>query len=394
MHKLSFLWRAHNIFEWHDVKKAQFTVFFSSLLGFYMYFLCMLLLSLDLPPEHSINLDYLQSLHVALIFYSVANFISFVAGFFIPENDNSLRCGLFIFTCLLLYSVGNVIAVFYLGVFSIITGVALAGGSVVGLLLFNWRYVFLVFFISVMFSVWLFLESALGYLPYGALFSHTPALHLNLSWVILVVALATPQVGSLFFIAFVSVWRWKNREKVITYMSKTDYLTSLSNRRFFMETLQQKIQQANSSNKPLALLMLDLDNFKMINDRFGHQVGDRVIQTASELMREIIIDKNCLARYGGEEFCALLDNVCERAAIETAETIRRKIKQHGEGDEHSIDFSVSIGVVIYNPREHALAVNSTSLLQTADKALYAAKAGGRNCVRLAKLKTSASNLAY
>lgn len=179
-----------------------------------------------------------------------------------------------------------------------------------------------------------------------------------------------PQIG-------VAVDRMALRDKAGEYaqLSVTDSLTGLLNRRYMEERLTEEIKRSNRSGDPLSFMMLDLDEFKPYNDRFGHPAGDEALILVARLLKEALRGADVAARYGGEEFSVLLPQTTIEEAKTIAERIRIKIE--------STDFpkrkvTVSIGIA-----SHSAAVNSVrDLISAADKALYDAKDGGRNNVQI------------
>jgi len=165
--------------------------------------------------------------------------------------------------------------------------------------------------------------------------------------------------------------------KIIT---EVDSLTGVKNRRYFDLRSEQIYSLANRSKTTLSLIMIDLDNFKQINDRYGHQIGDLCLQSAATIMRMIVTrDTDIVTRYGGEEFAVLLPNTDEDGAQAIAEKIRQGIEQTPiESEQGKIRLSASLGVVSEVPS------NNNQLLQfinKADQALYMAKHNGRNQTR-------------
>lgn len=376
-------WNIHHIFEWPEVRRAQFVVAFSGILALYMVILLQSSISLGLDIA-SLNLEAVKHTHISAALYVSIALVLFFSGFFLEQASRQAQAT-FVFLCLMFYSLGNVIALYYVGVFSIVGGVAMAGGPVAGLLLFHWRIVLSAFALAILASVALFLLSMLNVLPYAALINSDSPLLFDYVWFSIVTALVVPQVISILYIAFVSVKAWKIRENTVRNLSQTDELTQLSNRRVFMETLYETIESARETQQPLSLLMLDLDHFKSINDKYGHQVGDQVIQAAAKLMKENFKAEDCLARYGGEEFCVILANTQADVALEKAEDLRQKIDKHTITNNSKLNLSASIGLLTWNPKTCPIPVDSNLLLEVADNALYQAKRDGRNCVRIGSL---------
>jgi diguanylate cyclase (GGDEF)-like protein len=159
-----------------------------------------------------------------------------------------------------------------------------------------------------------------------------------------------------------------------------DGLTGAFNHRHFQETLQKEIGRSERSSRPLTVLMLDIDDFKSINDRWGHPVGDAILQrVTAEIRAGVRGDMDLVARYGGEEFAVILPETPSPVAFDVAERIRRRIDERlfrpPEGED-IIRVTVSIGLATY-PDE---ARDKEQLLEHADAALYRAKRGGKNAV--------------
>jgi diguanylate cyclase (GGDEF)-like protein/PAS domain S-box-containing protein len=156
-----------------------------------------------------------------------------------------------------------------------------------------------------------------------------------------------------------------------------DPLTGLANR----ELLQRNLAEATSGAQAgqLAVLLLDLDGFKEVNDTFGHAVGDVVLQTIAERLRELTRASDTLARTGGDEFVLLCPGVDEAAGVRVAERIVRAIGAPVLAGEVFVELGASVGVA-HGAGESA---DSDRLLLDADRAMYAAKRAGRGCVRTA-----------
>jgi diguanylate cyclase (GGDEF)-like protein len=177
-------------------------------------------------------------------------------------------------------------------------------------------------------------------------------------------------------IAEVEALQIKLREQAIR-----DPLTGLFNRRYLTETLQREHARATRSGGPLALVMMDIDHFKQINDDFGHELGDRVLQIMGALLAELSRGADVACRYGGEEFVILLPDATGAAAAARAEQWRTAIAQRNFGDaERELRVTASIGVAAFP----AHAGTPDELLRIADVALYQAKREGRNRVVLAR----------
>ena len=160
-----------------------------------------------------------------------------------------------------------------------------------------------------------------------------------------------------------------------------DYLTGLPNRRHFMEQAAIELARVSRYGGALSLLMVDIDNFKRVNDTYGHQTGDLVLQKLAEASKAILRDVDLIGRIGGEEFAVLLPETNGEKAKEVAERLRVAISHESLILEKGVplQFTVSMGVATIV--DHA--TNLDTLLARADKALYNAKTTGRNKVTLA-----------
>jgi diguanylate cyclase (GGDEF)-like protein len=156
-----------------------------------------------------------------------------------------------------------------------------------------------------------------------------------------------------------------------------DTLTNLFNRRYLQEMLEVEFARARRSSATLAILMLDCDSLKDINDTYGHKAGDDSLVRIANVIRESIRAGDIACRYGGDEFVVVLNNVSEKTAFERAESLRNRIATEPiQYKEEKIDICVSIGVAMF-PVHGA---QTELLLQRADRALYAAKREGKNKV--------------
>jgi diguanylate cyclase (GGDEF)-like protein len=171
------------------------------------------------------------------------------------------------------------------------------------------------------------------------------------------------------------------RVKLIAFLenlSITDALTGIANRRHFEWRLSEEIERARRYKYPLSALMLDLDHFKQVNDNYGHQIGDIVLQQVAQRLRRILRRTDFLARYGGEEFIVLAPQTPADRALILAERLRQVIAESPipVADNLQIHITISIGVAVFP--NHAQ--NESELIGAADSALYKAKQMGRNRV--------------
>ena len=162
-------------------------------------------------------------------------------------------------------------------------------------------------------------------------------------------------------------------------LSVTDGLTGLFNHRHFWNLLNTELTRVNLNHGHLALVLLDLDDFKRVNDKFGHAVGDVLLKTIADVLSDTVRDTDIVARYGGEEFAILLPDTDESGVQNVAEKIRASIEAirfNVPDTDIVLKVTVSIGVSVFRG-------NRREFFNAADRALYKSKAAGKNCVHYA-----------
>ncbi|MDR5683483.1 MAG: sensor domain-containing diguanylate cyclase [Armatimonadota bacterium] len=165
-----------------------------------------------------------------------------------------------------------------------------------------------------------------------------------------------------------------DRDAELERMALTDSLTGLANHRALHQMLQRELAQAARYTYPVALLLLDLDGFKQVNDLFGHMYGDEVLRQVARMMTEVSRGMDLPARLGGEEFVLVLPRAPKLAALQVAERLRRRIEDAAR--EAEMRLSASVGVAVF-PDD---ASTPDALLRAADEAMYRAKRAGGNRV--------------
>ncbi len=196
----------------------------------------------------------------------------------------------------------------------------------------------------------------------------------------LVAALAVVLFAMAIGITVVTDRAWRRLQRAAFQLEKqahTDALTGLANRRHFFEKAEAELQRARRYDAPLALLMLDIDHFKDVNDAHGHRAGDRVLQALARTCREVLRSVDVVGRVGGEEFAILLPETPVADAADVAGRLRAAVAATRIGREEGVPLSVtvSIGVAALEP-----GVNLDTLMSRADTALYDAKHQGRDRV--------------
>jgi diguanylate cyclase (GGDEF)-like protein/PAS domain S-box-containing protein len=174
---------------------------------------------------------------------------------------------------------------------------------------------------------------------------------------------------------FSDITEMKRNEEVILEQANFDSLTGLPNRRLFYDRLAQELKKTERDKMPLALMFIDLDHFKEINDSLGHETGDFLLQDAAKRISHCIRESDTLARLGGDEFTIILPGLTETERLETiAESIIQALSTPFHLGQSTAYVSASIGITIY-PTD---ATDISSLLKNADQAMYVAKHRGRN----------------
>ncbi len=178
--------------------------------------------------------------------------------------------------------------------------------------------------------------------------------------------------------------RFARENKMLEKLAVTDYLTGIYNIRYFYRRLEEEFSRAKRYQIQLCCMMLDIDNFKKINDTYGHKIGDIVLREFAQLVRGLSRQSDVFARYGGEEFIMLLPQTSLKGAVTEAERIRKAVSDHQfMGLEKKERITVSIGIAI---GPHEKVKTSDDLIALADDALFAAKKSGRDQIILYPLE--------
>jgi len=194
-------------------------------------------------------------------------------------------------------------------------------------------------------------------------------------------AVAVPAVIAPFFgyITLRLINQLDLAETRLRQLSITDELTQAYNRRYIIEMANTMLGGAKRYGNSFAIISLDIDDFKRINDTYGHAAGDKVLRALSEICMKQIRDSDIFARYGGEEFLILVPRCCPIDVMKFAERLRIKLSEARiRHDQVDIQFTVSMGAGIFDSATPDL----DTILKRADAALYAAKKQGKNCTVL------------
>jgi diguanylate cyclase (GGDEF)-like protein len=180
----------------------------------------------------------------------------------------------------------------------------------------------------------------------------------------------------------------RSTRRSLEEQSVTDALTGLKNRRFFDERLPEEFRRAQRYSDPVSLMMIDLDHFKQVNDRYGHQMGDVVLRDAAAVIKASVRDPDICARYGGEEFAVILPKTHLGGALTVAERVWRGLKDKvylqevpavGQAGMAEVRVTASLGLAFFPSKD---ILSAELLVKFADEALYQAKRSGRNNICL------------
>ncbi|MBL8935145.1 MAG: diguanylate cyclase [Archangium sp.] len=162
-------------------------------------------------------------------------------------------------------------------------------------------------------------------------------------------------------------------------LSTTDGLTQVANHRAFQERLREEFRRAQRYDDPMALILMDIDHFKAVNDTHGHQIGDEVLKAVAKALKGAVRETDFIARYGGEEFAVVLPKTHLAGALTVAERMSQSLKATRSGVDGAIRVTGSFGVSGFPGRG---VTTAEQLLKTADDALYRSKREGRNKISL------------
>ena len=176
-------------------------------------------------------------------------------------------------------------------------------------------------------------------------------------------------------LTFKDTTKEKETEEKLQHLANFDYLTNIPNRAYFHDALKKSIARVKRYNTTLAVMFLDVDHFKFINDQYGHNIGDLLLQSISKRISETLREEDLISRMGGDEFAIILQDIPEKVnVINVAQKILNIVSEPIELNGICIEVSTSIGISFYDPTS----MNMDDLLKSADTAMYEAKSEGRN----------------
>lgn len=362
------------LLELNNVAKSR--VVCSILFFFHLFFIILLYTQQHHPIINSAALPWAFSLQILCILLSS---ILYLLSYFLksnPKNDFY-----FPIICLGLYSSSLMSIGIFAGMMTILTGVFTIGSIFTGLLIFSGR---IIFWGSVPCFIVFYVTSILNLfhiLPYAYLFpvgTFVPAQSQSLMITInLVITTIVGIVISQVFVSFLD--RWSIRDQNQRHLMSIDPLTQILNRRGLEQALYQLRQNHPNQTTTIAYTLLDIDFFKHINDQYGHDVGDQVLQSIPQILRNHLRDTDIIGRHGGEEFLLIITNTDFTDVKQILERCRQAIEDYDLYDNgKQIKFTASFGVCFYSD----LHTNTQQLFKIADQALYQAKHLGRNQIQV------------
>lgn len=286
------------------------------------------------------------------------------------------------------YLIGQPLAIYAVlnGVTQLVTGLLLGMLPFIGLIMFNRKHVFYATCMIWIEIVLLSVGVSMGVFPNAPLYiDAVKAQQVPLVYSFAQLLMSLPVAMVIYGLGYSLMRGLVLKEKKILELSRTDALTGLWNRRYLNEILAHEIALTYRDLYPLSVVLVDLDSFNKINDTYGHSAGDKVLITATEVLKKNVRAIDCVGRFGGEEFLIILSNCDEAKAIEVANRYRTLLEEHPiQIDDDVIYVTGSFGVTTLlpsNTSQYDLQRNLDQMITTADKALYDAKNQGRNCVK-------------
>lgn len=362
------------ILDWDLVKKSQLILLYASFIAAVIYFIQ--IKYMYHPLANTELLVKFQWLYPSVF---ILNILLILFGFLIKNKPNvHIYYVLFLSVYYPFSLLGLPIGI---GLLNMLNGVIFMGITFTALLLFPR---FSVYFGLVAYVIAFYLLCALtvlGYLDYAMAYKPYTLLHKDVQSAQIIYSMFYTTLYAVFTIALfdISIERWRRYNSKIQKLSCTDELTGLLNRRGVKQVVDFQMQQAQILHRETSLIMVDIDNFKKINDQYGHYQGDLVLRHVADILKQNLRANDVIARYGGEEFVVLLPFTSIENAVALAEGCRKALQQS----------SIAVNETERLYVQACFGVSSTArmdfdymkLFGQADKALYQAKHNGKNQVR-------------
>ena len=364
------------ILDWDLVKKSQVILLYASFEAAVIYFIQ--IKYMYHPLANTELLVKFQWLYPSVF---ILNILLILFGFLIKNKPNvHIYYVLFLSVYYPFSLLGLPIGI---GLLNMLNGVIFMGITFTALLLFPR---FSVYFGLVAYVIAFYLLCALtvlGYLDYAMAYKPYTLLHKDVQSAQIIYSMFYTTLHAVFTITLfdISIERWRRYNSKIQKLSCTDELTGLLNRRGVNQIIDLQMQQAQITHRETSLIMVDIDNFKKINDQYGHHQGDLVLKHVASILRKNLRTSDVIGRYGGEEFVILLPFTSIENAVLVAETCRKALEQTAievkENEMLYIKACFGVSSTAFSGFDY------TGLFEQADKAMYQAKHNGKNQVRTA-----------
>lgn len=372
--------RLQAVLEWNTVEKGLIPVGLA--IPIYTQYLLMGIYASNRPDaDHLVNIAYLSFLEHLLGALILGAIMIFLVGLRLRNTQPNLLLFQYVST---FYFAASLSALGYsIGSLSFAAGVVLLGAPLLGFILLDSAVVLLCGGFAVLMTIVLSYASALGLVPYAPLVVPPTDHASKIFWTTVELIFAMPWLVLMSLLAYHALAFWRKREGMILTLSRTDVLTGVHNRRSIMELLEQEVARTLRHGPPLAVVIMDLDFFKKINDTWGHPTGDLVLKETARLLREILRQSDMIGRYGGEEFILILPETTLAGSACLVERCRARLAEMAitASNGEIFNISASFGLAC---NEQCIGLSAEVLIKAADQALYQAKRKGRNLVEVAQ----------
>lgn len=367
--------RFDNVLDWTPVQKS---ILLLSVLAFVFTQYLLLHVYFLINPSIYVNPAVLENTtkwHVLLVLSSI------VLIKLAKAVNHSPRAQLVVpYICTLYYSVTLVALGYLIGLLTASAGMVIVGAPLLGMVLLGQRVVYVSMAFAMLLIFGLSLLTALNVIPYAPLFVPEFWIAPDARMALFGSVLFFSVPHFVFIVAFADLIlrQRQQRDQLIQHLSLTDSLTGIANRRAIVEFLQEHLTLAQRKQRPIAVLIADLDHFKQINDRHGHLIGDQALRLASQCFLQSIRESDRLGRYGGEEFLIVFPQTHLSEALEIAERCRQQLTEVElySDTQQPVPLTASFGVYGVSDGQ----VDMDTLVRVADQNMYHAKQSGRNRV--------------
>lgn len=363
-----------NLLEWDYLKKTQVVLLYATLIELAVY-----ITQFKLIGHPLVNTEFLLRW---IWYFPTLILINGVFLLFGLKLKNSPKQQYYYaYVVGIYYSISLMVIPISIGILNIANGVIFLGTTLLSLILFPRKMVYVAVTICTLIYILSATLIVTGYMPYALALKPNILLPPNSTGVYVIASMAyTIIYAALTIYLFdISLRNWKEKEQYKDKLSVTDELTQLLNRRGFNSLVELQVRQAQIRYQEISLIIVDIDNFKKINDQYGHQCGDLVIKSVADILKKSFRSSDIVARFGGEEFTILLPSTNMHDAIHVAENCRQILESSSIEISKSelISTKASFGISSTVSR----CFDYETLFTEADKALYEAKQNGKNQVR-------------